>query len=198
MPLDDNSHAVKTISISLLKLTDALKLMCSEGAVRSPVEDLGSLVKDLGSLVKDLGSPVKDAGSPKLFEVYARGCCDSQIDKYETCGQEYGLSPFMYLEKLTNFNATDKKLNHLQARFSRELCLNVITSVGFGSGELKRIGYFKRDSDFLIVNREPMNKFSNNLNVHRISYKKTSNKLTFNFFRNNFICNEQPWLCNQK
>ncbi|XP_075242042.1 uncharacterized protein LOC142336937 [Convolutriloba macropyga] len=125
-------------------------------------------------------------------------CCNFQVENYKTFGQDYGISPFFYMEKLTNYDPADKKLNKLEARFSKELCMNIITSVGFGTGDLKLVGPIKNNTDFLIVDRSPITGFSYDIKVHRISHKIPRTQLHFKFFKSTFVCKEQPWICETK
>ncbi|XP_075258856.1 uncharacterized protein LOC142350786 [Convolutriloba macropyga] len=122
-------------------------------------------------------------------------CCDAQLSKYQAQGQNYGLSPFMFLEKLTNYDVSGKKLNRLSLRYSPELCLNVVTYVGFGSGKIQVTGLYNNSVDYLIVDRRPLPDFQNELQIIRISYKKPETQLTFEFFKTNVICKANPWIC---
>ncbi|XP_075241835.1 uncharacterized protein LOC142336796 isoform X2 [Convolutriloba macropyga] len=128
------------------------------------------------------------------FREKSNSCCEAQLMQYEMYARK-SVSPYMYFEKLTNFNCSEKSLNRVKARFSEELCMNVITLVGYGTGNIRISGDYKNNTDFLLVQRMPLENFANDLRVYRVASQNLAKDFNFNFFRNNFICKAQPWMC---
>ncbi|XP_075249705.1 uncharacterized protein LOC142342301 [Convolutriloba macropyga] len=126
------------------------------------------------------------------------GCCDYQQDFYKKQGRDRGLSPFEYHAKMMDFSSQGKQLNYISVRSDEDACRNVISAIGFGSG---RFSYTREDHR---VNREtfhtfpqkwaggvrmynPFDLFNNSTHLEQV--------VDFDWFKRNFICYEQPWLC---
>ena len=77
-----------------------------------------------------------------------------------------------------------------QAHFTPKVCLNIISQVGFGSGELKTAGNFSTAMGFAF----PFKYKQDNL-IFSMSQLHFGH-LTFAWFKQQFVCPDQPWLCN--
>ncbi|XP_075246491.1 uncharacterized protein LOC142339990 isoform X2 [Convolutriloba macropyga] len=117
-------------------------------------------------------------------------CCDFQIRHYQFQGQSHGLSPSEYYNKLTDFSLVDKRLNWLRANYHTQTCENVVSEIGFGTGPLRMTGSYRSGLRFII----PIWKLGAELVIPRL---ESSIATTFRFFRDNFICHDQPWICEQ-
>ncbi|XP_075256345.1 uncharacterized protein LOC142348746 [Convolutriloba macropyga] len=123
----------------------------------------------------------------RTFNFELGHCCNYQSTVYRMFGQDRGVSPAFFLEKVTNFTSHGKRLNSIKADFRRDLCVNIIQTVGFGTGSLKRRGgmqgvvyIFPPDGDE---------------RVHLFSYNNIQRELQFDWFKENIICEDQPWIC---
>ena len=120
-------------------------------------------------------------------------CCNSQRFHYLFYGYRIlGLSPSQYFEKLTNYSDETKPMNAIQYYYDPGLCVNVITSVGFGPGALRRnslnsVNPWNFNAPLMFV--LPL--------VPRaiFSYENPRDTLTFAWFKNFIICRANPWLC---
>ena len=75
--------------------------------------------------------------------------------------------------------------------------MNVVIAVGFGQGKLTVSGPIQNQTDFLIVDRAPIIGFQHDVRMFRIPYQVAASKLSFEFFKETFICAAQPWMCTQ-
>ncbi|XP_063728207.1 uncharacterized protein LOC134855601 [Symsagittifera roscoffensis] len=114
-------------------------------------------------------------------------CCVSQLGAYKKFGQDRGLSPASYMEEITDYSGDNKNLNFVKAHFNRNLCVNLISEVGFGTGELVINGHY-HDAFFLLSE-------GNNKMFHFFPYYNIKDQLTFEWFKLNIMCDEQPWIC---
>ncbi|XP_063728184.1 uncharacterized protein LOC134855576 [Symsagittifera roscoffensis] len=114
-------------------------------------------------------------------------CCLSQLGSYRKFGMERGLSPDSYMNEVTDFSSRNKKLNFIKAHFNRNLCVNLISEVGFGTGELVIFGEYH--NAFFLLNE------GNNKMFHFFPYNNIKDQLTFEWFKLNIMCDEQPWIC---
>lgn len=119
----------------------------------------------------------------------ANGCCVMQMHFYSSSGMSQGLKATEYINKAIDFRSTrlTKRLNFIKAVFVQELCLNVISQVGFGIGQLERQG------EMINVNYTlPLNANGTSVNY---SYKNVATELTFDWIKRNILCQEEPWIC---
>ncbi|XP_075257044.1 uncharacterized protein LOC142349398 isoform X2 [Convolutriloba macropyga] len=116
------------------------------------------------------------------------GCCYFQTSVYMEYGRKMGLSPWEYRNKVTDFSSAGKPLNFLMAYYDPKACANIITRVGFGRGQFRRIGV-KYGPPFIFPFR------SRNDTVHFFFYTQVRKFLTFEWFKENVVCRDQEWLC---
>ncbi|XP_075256005.1 uncharacterized protein LOC142348517 [Convolutriloba macropyga] len=128
--------------------------------------------------------------SSQYFPEHA-ACCRAQSGTYLDFGQKYGLSPKMYLDRLLDFSSKNKHLNLVKATYDRNLCVNVISMVGFGQGNLEIIG----DTQQAIFIFPPS--LADRGMVHFFSHNNIAASLTFDWFKENVVCLEQRWICNK-
>ncbi|XP_075247717.1 uncharacterized protein LOC142340858 [Convolutriloba macropyga] len=124
-------------------------------------------------------------------------CCQNQCDNYLIHG--YGrmfLTPQEYIAKLTNYSEENKTLNLIEAYFSFNCNQrrNIITKLGFGKGELVRTNYPFRHMPQRYG--YPYLLSSSNDSAYWFPYSNPGKRLTYWWFKNNFICKDQPWICN--
>ncbi|XP_063725429.1 uncharacterized protein LOC134853375, partial [Symsagittifera roscoffensis] len=60
-------------------------------------------------------------------------CCKFQIRTYELFGQDYGMSPQDYMNKMTDFSSDGKRLRNVKVRYDDYLCANVILGISYGT-----------------------------------------------------------------
>ncbi|XP_075261905.1 uncharacterized protein LOC142353531 [Convolutriloba macropyga] len=120
------------------------------------------------------------------------GCCDYQKDTYLHEGRFTGITVEEYALMLIDFKEGEnmKKLNWIKAHFTPKVCLNIISQVGFGSGELMTAGNFSTAMGFAF----PFKYKQDNL-IFSMSQLHFGH-LTFAWFKQQFVCPDQPWLCN--
>ncbi|XP_075243961.1 uncharacterized protein LOC142338201 [Convolutriloba macropyga] len=119
------------------------------------------------------------------------GCCTYQTKLYVEYGQKNGLSPEEYLDKIFKFQRVgDKKVVFLKVRFHRPTCMNVISQIGFGNGDLKIIG--SRNG---IKGKFAFPALGNSTAVPVFYGETIEAKLTFSWFIINILCLEKPELC---
>ncbi|XP_075261351.1 uncharacterized protein LOC142353047 isoform X2 [Convolutriloba macropyga] len=119
------------------------------------------------------------------------GCCDYQKETFLNEGWSKGISLEDYALSLTDFRSEIhyKKLNWVKAIFAPEVCLNVISQVGFGSGPLRTAGTFSTEMGFAF----PFTYGQENI-IFSVKDLQIG-ELTFSWFKEQFVCQEQPWLC---
>ncbi|XP_075256203.1 uncharacterized protein LOC142348657 [Convolutriloba macropyga] len=113
-------------------------------------------------------------------------CCENQLATYIENGQLLGLEPNVYLARAVNFTGQDKKVNLIRSKFSKRLCVNIISEVGFGSGPL-RINGGLRGAVFILN--------PNDKGIYFFSRRYIVDQLTFDWFKLNIMCEEQTWIC---
>ncbi|XP_075257939.1 uncharacterized protein LOC142349956 [Convolutriloba macropyga] len=118
------------------------------------------------------------------------GCCGLQSTKYIELGQHKGVSPAEYIRKITDFSSDTKQLVFIKVRHEPDMCMNVVTQVGFGKGTLKKLGV-KPATHYLIP---PLGRSK----VHIILANDLTKVLTFSWFKTQVICHEKPWMCDER
>ncbi|XP_075263814.1 uncharacterized protein LOC142355585 [Convolutriloba macropyga] len=116
-------------------------------------------------------------------------CCYYQVSMYLLEGRSNGFTPAEYHEKITDFRSgSNKQLNFIGVEYDPLLCINVISQVGFGIGDLFIDGANDHIPSFMIPRgrRESVFVFTR----QSIEYR-----LTFDWFKMNYICRDQPWIC---
>ncbi|XP_075244006.1 uncharacterized protein LOC142338230 [Convolutriloba macropyga] len=108
------------------------------------------------------------------------------MSTYRKYGQKKGLSPWIYVSKLLNFSSNGVSVNLIRGKYYRHLCANVVSSVGFGPGPLKKITTHR--ATFILTPND-----SGILYFFR--YEDVERFLTFDWFKLNIICAEQEWIC---
>ncbi|XP_063718739.1 uncharacterized protein LOC134845652 [Symsagittifera roscoffensis] len=101
------------------------------------------------------------------------------------------LSPQQYLERLTDYSE-NKRLNYLSAYPNPDLCLNIITEVGFGTGPMKPfLGHPNPHYPLVFPDMPGVNRV-------RFPFHRPENLLTFQWFKHNIMCRGQPWICGHR
>ena len=122
------------------------------------------------------------------------GCCFGQFHFYFVSGYRRMLiTPNQYIEKITNYSDKNKQLNAIWAFFEPECNVNVITKLGFGSGELKRF-----DHGLSFHSGREGTPYQLRIGENwspEVSYENPDHFITFRWFKLNVICLEQPWIC---
>ena len=78
-------------------------------------------------------------------------------------------------------------LNLFQVFFDKSSCLNVLTKLNFGLGNLKISGgALERDYSLYVPGSS---------SVFLFPWQDLRNLLTFDWFKLNVVCKEQPWIC---
>merc|ERR1711894_337186 len=92
--------------------------------------------------------------------------------------------------KLMDFDLSDnKQLVFVKVRFEQEVCMNVITQMGFGKGALKVTGGNKIGVNYMIP---PIGRNT----IYTLKRPEFKEFLTFSWFRAKIVCLERPHLCN--
>ncbi|XP_063728143.1 uncharacterized protein LOC134855529 isoform X2 [Symsagittifera roscoffensis] len=119
---------------------------------------------------------------------FERGdCCHDQTEIYERFGQRKGVTPLEYFSNVTDFRSRGKKLTLLQSVYNEELCVNIINLVGFGQGGFKLRGGHQ-EAPYVIRTNSSIDVFIRGT-IQR--------NLSFDWFKSNFICRRQPWICEE-
>ncbi|XP_063727422.1 uncharacterized protein LOC134854973 [Symsagittifera roscoffensis] len=114
------------------------------------------------------------------------GCCMKQLGVYKEWGQEHGISPQEYYEEVINFTSDNRKVNLISAQYSRSLCVNIVTSIGFGTGPIA--AHENHQATYILSpNTGGM--------IHFFPYDKIRDQLTWDWFKLNILCEEQAWIC---
>ena len=74
-----------------------------------------------------------------------------------------------------------------QVKYIKNLCCNVITLIGFGKGTLSNHTFRHRAMTLLMD--------SEHKRFHFFDPDTIVQMLTFDWFKYNYICHEQPWVC---
>ena len=125
------------------------------------------------------------------------GCCKAQCDLYRRYGfTKMIMPPVEYLSKMVNYtlDENNKRLNYIRAFYLPRCRANVVTKVGFGSGELLREDHPYIYSPYMPGVPYVLGHNKRNL-THSIPYGNPADFLTFRWFRRNVICRGQPWIC---
>ncbi|XP_075262734.1 uncharacterized protein LOC142354345 isoform X2 [Convolutriloba macropyga] len=118
-------------------------------------------------------------------------CCFFQLWVYINKGRDKNYSPQEYFSKVSNYSTYGKELNYISAEYNDTLCVNVIWAVGFGTGKMVSKGIDSR-SDLLIF---PPKDFPH---VNLFHIDSVRGWLTFDWFKQNYICKDQPWVCDNQ
>ncbi|XP_075246395.1 uncharacterized protein LOC142339920 [Convolutriloba macropyga] len=113
-------------------------------------------------------------------------CCRYQTFAYMKYGQANGLSPLDYYQRLTNFSNEGKKLVFIMSKHVPDLCLNVITHIGFGHGQFRMYGRHGHALGIFLHDTQTW---------HIFHHLHVSKYLTYEWFKHNVICRGQPWIC---
>ncbi|XP_075257296.1 uncharacterized protein LOC142349547 isoform X2 [Convolutriloba macropyga] len=119
------------------------------------------------------------------------GCCSYQTKQYIEYGQKFGLSPRDYLDKIVYFTAgaSHHNLVFLKVRWDEQLCVNIVTQVGFGIGQLKVVGDKRMTKPFAIP------RLGGSTNIYVYEAGKVKKDLNFTWFMHFVICKDKPELC---
>ncbi|XP_063729186.1 uncharacterized protein LOC134856828 [Symsagittifera roscoffensis] len=120
----------------------------------------------------------------------SEGCCTRQRVLYEVNGQRKGLSPEKYLEKVSDFRGYNKRLIYIKTRYEPLICKNIITGLGFGqtfTGFISILGDHHAEFGYLFPSGDQIIREFKSENIEDI--------LTFDWFKWNIMCEEQPWIC---
>jgi len=120
------------------------------------------------------------------------GCCVRQSILYVRNGQRKGLSPEQYLTQASNFSSFNKELLYVTVRYEESICANIITGLSFGNRftgipGVRYIGDLHWDKELLFP--------SGDENIRSFMANNTEELLTFDWFKFNVMCKEQPWIC---
>ena len=124
-------------------------------------------------------------------------CCTRQCSTYLAMGyKNMNLTPQEYFDKLTDYSdwRGTKKLNTVWAYYDRLCDVNVIIKLGFGTGHLRRITHLlglARQQFGVSYILKVGNKWS-----PKIPFENPGDFLTFDWFKVNIVCRDQPWICN--
>ncbi|XP_075249448.1 uncharacterized protein LOC142342134 [Convolutriloba macropyga] len=116
-------------------------------------------------------------------------CCEFQEHMYFENGQEKGLSPAEYFTRVTDFSSQGKRLNYLRVT-NNNGCGFFISEVGYGQGPLRIVEDDAQPTIFttyFLVQGPVLYRF--------YTLDMLKEQLTFDWFKNFFICREQPWIC---
>ena len=124
-------------------------------------------------------------------------CCAEQFSSYFHYGlQSLKITPKQYLAKLIDYTEANKTLNLIWSYYMKECNVNIITKLGFGQGQLER----SNDRSGLMFHR---NDAPYRLKVGKswtpeFPFENPEHFLTFNWFKKNVMCLDQPWICKQR
>ena len=103
------------------------------------------------------------------------------------------LTPEEYIERLIDYSEDNKDLNTIMAFYMPTCNVNVITKLGFGIGELKRLNH-PGDERLQLSGAPYMIKVGSEWSP-TIPFSNPEDFVTFRWFKQNFICRVQPWIC---
>ncbi|XP_075244543.1 uncharacterized protein LOC142338605 [Convolutriloba macropyga] len=120
------------------------------------------------------------------------GCCTFQVNTYMEQGQSFGFSPVEYFEIVYNLGTTlpSRDLVYIKARRDPSICMNVIEQIGFGQGPFKILSGQHASENYTLP---PLGNDGEEVLV--IPGYLLTHRLTFNWFRLNVICKDQPRFC---
>ncbi|XP_075256293.1 uncharacterized protein LOC142348718 [Convolutriloba macropyga] len=119
-------------------------------------------------------------------------CCKYQIKSYARFGQQNGMSPMDYINLLLDFSTGGKLLNVITGKYNRHLCANVISTLGFGYGPIRRRGDL-HDAIYIL----PPSINDEYGFIYFFSFDSIQQHLTFDWFKLKVVCEEQPWVCRE-
>ncbi|XP_075257203.1 uncharacterized protein LOC142349494 [Convolutriloba macropyga] len=123
-------------------------------------------------------------------DVSSGDCCSFQVDTYIHYGQKYGLSPSEYHQQIFHLDSIwSKQLVFLKVIWNKVLCMNVVTQIGYGSGQLRIVGGKDHSKSFMI------SPGGEDYPVFSIPGNQVRGTLTFAWFVLNCMCKEKPKLC---
>ena len=129
--------------------------------------------------------------------IFWEGCCLGYNFNYFSYGfRDALLTPKEYLEKLTDYSEEGKTLNYILAYYLPDCETNVITKLGFGSGNLRRVDHRYINTP----NQKPATPYQIKIGQEwssKIPYDNPEDFLTFKWFKQNIMCLDQPWICRE-
>ncbi|XP_063714998.1 uncharacterized protein LOC134842541 [Symsagittifera roscoffensis] len=129
-------------------------------------------------------------------------CCYDQTTTYIVYGlQNKRMGPLQYMRKLTDYWNEDKPLNYIAAYYSPIHCSNIIFSLGFGPGDLKRDphGDFLRGAAYSIPGLHADSKAGiPGIPSVAFNYHNPGAQLTFQWFKHHIMCQDHPWICGEE
>ena len=122
------------------------------------------------------------------------GCCFSQYYQYFIYGYtNMLLTTKEYLAKLADYSESSKNLNEIQSYYLPSCRVNIITKLGFGQGTLRRThhrtGVIRPKKGYNYIIKTGLTWSA------RIPYENPEYFITFPWFKNNIMCRERPWIC---
>ena len=155
--------------------------------------------------LRKLNSYVQDQ-SDKLFKPIYRmhnfypkkgSCCSHQYESYYNQGfLRSNLTPKEYLSKLTDYRSENKSLNLIWSYYKHDSCVHIITKLGFGEGKLKKVHH--RRGTVLGLPYVPYRLKVGQTYTPDIPYENPDEFLTFDWFKTNVLCKDQPWICGRR
>ena len=130
------------------------------------------------------------------FFVKVVGCCAGQFDSYYVHGlQGLKIKPEEYFSRLTDYTEENKNLNLLWSIYLDDCDVYIITKLGFGEGHLKR-SHFRNGFPSQNVDTPYRLQVGETWSPD-IPYEHPDHFLTFNWFKKNVMCQDQPWICGE-
>ncbi|XP_075258902.1 uncharacterized protein LOC142350827 [Convolutriloba macropyga] len=125
-------------------------------------------------------------------------CCAYQAAQYFMTGRPAGYSPEEYVSKLADFSDDNKFLNSITVRYNQSQCVNIIERLTFGTPveQLVVLGFgnhpinFQRPFLMVPQDRSDIHVFDISQSTHEIHQR-----LTFAWFKDNYICKDHPDVC---
>ncbi|XP_063728592.1 uncharacterized protein LOC134856158 [Symsagittifera roscoffensis] len=110
----------------------------------------------------------------------------------ESMDKVLGVSPIDYFNLITDVSDDSSKLlNFIYAEYSDSLCSNIISAVGYGEGNVMYRGRVSLERPFLL----PVNMARD---FYIIPYDRFRALMNFRWFKEEFLCRDQPWMCNNE
>ena len=103
------------------------------------------------------------------------------------------LTPEEYIERLTDYSTENKRLNYIKAYYEPNCHANIITKLGFGVGAIEKLNHFG-DGRLQLVGAPFIVQMGSEWSP-RIPFSNPEDFVTFRWFKQNFICRAQPWIC---
>ncbi|XP_075252023.1 uncharacterized protein LOC142344320 [Convolutriloba macropyga] len=122
-------------------------------------------------------------------------CCSYQRFQYLDRVWPKGYSPEDYLEKLADYRNEDKRLIAVSAQYNQSLCLNIILAVNFGSIDPNENILLMSDAEegapYVMAPQDG----TSEVYMFGVNSRELRHKLTFDWFKRNYICKEHPEHC---